>query len=136
MHDPIAENVTIDDSQRLVWQRAVSAKKSANARALKLGDYAISFSDPVCEKYDGFPLSEREKQVLLMSSCGLTGREISGEIGVSLNTVATYKRRIMFKLGCRSMPEATALGTAYLFGACVKPWVAPEPSTQAQRPQA
>lgn len=122
MYDSIGEPIMIDDAQRSVWQKGVFADPNSHAGAVKLGDYSVALPDPVRREYKGFPLSDREKQVLLMSSCGLTGREISCEINVSLSTVATYKRRILFKLGCRSMPEAVALATAYVFGAHVTPW--------------
>jgi DNA-binding CsgD family transcriptional regulator len=43
-------------------------------------------------------LSQRERDVLELLSTGLLYKEIAVELGVSLNTVMTYMRRIYKKL--------------------------------------
>lgn len=86
----------------------------------KLGDYDVSLPPPSCAGNPPLPLSQREKQVLFLSAAGRTGPEIAEEINVTPNTVATYKRRILEKLGCRSIAEAVALAAAYVMGAEVK----------------
>ena len=48
-------------------------------------------------------LSAREKQVLPLVVQGKTSREIAVLIHISPSTVATYRSRIMRKLGCSNM---------------------------------
>ena len=50
-------------------------------------------------------LSARELQICAMLGAGLRNKEIAYSIGVSAKTVATYKLRIMEKLGVTSTPE-------------------------------
>ncbi len=51
------------------------------------------------------PLSARELQICAMLGTGLRSKEIANSLGVSAKTVATYKLRIMQKLGVASTPE-------------------------------
>ena len=55
------------------------------------------------------PLSTRETEVLRMVARGSQNRQIAVELGVTENTVRTYVRRILFKLGCTSRSEAAAV---------------------------
>lgn len=50
-------------------------------------------------------LSARELQICAMLGGGLRNKEIANSLGVSAKTVATYKLRIMEKLGVTSTPE-------------------------------
>ncbi|MHB1005878.1 MAG: response regulator [Chloroflexota bacterium] len=50
-------------------------------------------------------LSEREREVLSRTAAGHTSREIAEELFISRNTVDTYRRRIMEKLGLRRRAE-------------------------------
>jgi LuxR family maltose regulon positive regulatory protein len=52
------------------------------------------------------PLTGRELEVLRLLTTGLSGPEISAEIGVSLNTVKTHVKHIYSKLGAHSRYEA------------------------------
>ena len=52
------------------------------------------------------PLSARERQVLDLVARGYFYKEIASELGVSLNTVHTFIRRIYEKLHVRSRTEA------------------------------
>lgn len=47
-------------------------------------------------------LSDRELQVLRLIASGRSTRQIADTLSLSVNTVATYRRRIMEKLGLRS----------------------------------
>jgi DNA-binding NarL/FixJ family response regulator len=47
-------------------------------------------------------LSKREKQVLVMIASGQTNRAAADELGLSVKTVETYRRRLMEKLGVSS----------------------------------
>lgn len=59
----------------------------------------------------GAPLSRRETQVLRLIANGLQNREIARDMQISENTVRTYVRRLMAKLGTRSRMEAVAVAT-------------------------
>ncbi len=52
-------------------------------------------------------LSNREFQVLRMIASGQGTREISEALSLSVNTIATYRRRILKKLGLRSDVDVT-----------------------------
>jgi DNA-binding CsgD family transcriptional regulator len=46
-------------------------------------------------------LSVRETEVLLLTACGRSIKEISGCLGLSVKTAETYWHRICEKTGCR-----------------------------------
>jgi len=50
-------------------------------------------------------LSDREYQVLRMIGAGRTVSEISGELGLSVKTISTYRSRILDKLKLRTSAE-------------------------------
>jgi DNA-binding NarL/FixJ family response regulator len=50
-------------------------------------------------------LSEREYKVMLMLASGMLLKEIGGELGISLKTVATYKDRIRTKMHFKTNAE-------------------------------
>jgi two-component system invasion response regulator UvrY len=58
-------------------------------------------------------LSKREFEILRCFIVGESWAEISIKTGLHSSTVATYKARILEKLGCRDMTEAAALGRLY-----------------------
>jgi RNA polymerase sigma factor (sigma-70 family) len=53
-------------------------------------------------------LSEREKQVLILSSQGKTIAEISDDLNISINTVKTYLRRTYQKLDTSSKQQVVS----------------------------
>jgi DNA-binding NarL/FixJ family response regulator len=53
-------------------------------------------------------LSERQSQVLVLASEGLTNREIATALYLSPETVKSYLREVFLKLGFRNRSEATA----------------------------
>jgi LuxR family maltose regulon positive regulatory protein len=54
------------------------------------------------------PLSQRELEVLGLVAQGLTNREISERLFVSVGTVKTHVHHILGKLGVQSRTEAAA----------------------------
>ncbi len=65
---------------------------------------------------DGSPfesLSEREMQVMLMLTQGMTTQEISDELHLSPKTVSTYRYRLFDKLSVSNNVELTRLATRY-----------------------
>lgn len=53
-----------------------------------------------------FPLSEREVDVLAQAAVGLHNREIAGALGLGPETVKSYLRSAMSKLGAQSRQSA------------------------------
>jgi two-component system response regulator NreC len=51
-------------------------------------------------------LSEQELHCLSLTSQGKTTKEIARMLDISIFTVNTYKRRIMVKLGCKTISQA------------------------------
>lgn len=54
-------------------------------------------------------LSRREIEVLRMVAKGMSNQEIGEQMGVTENTIRTYMRRALAKLGCQSRSEAAAI---------------------------
>lgn len=54
-------------------------------------------------------LSNREEQILLLASRGLTDRQISGELGIRAGTINTHWSRIRLKLGAATRSEAVSI---------------------------
>ena len=52
------------------------------------------------------PLTKRELQVLKLIAQGLSTKEISSSLGITFNTVETYRKRIQKKLNVRNCTEA------------------------------
>lgn len=52
-------------------------------------------------------LSEREYQVLIMLSSGLTPSEISGQLNLSIKTVSTYRSRLLQKMDLKNNSQLT-----------------------------
>lgn len=60
---------------------------------------------PVEQKTDGV-LSDRELEVLRLASKGLTYQETAKALGVTVNTIGTYTRRVYTKLAVTSRAQA------------------------------
>lgn len=52
-------------------------------------------------------LSDRELQVLILISKGSTAREVAHQLGISINSVATYRARIRMKTGLQNTADFT-----------------------------
>lgn len=71
----------------------------------QLGKASTTFSRKVPE------LSKREKEVLFLLSQGLSTSEIADRIYLSINTVHTYRKRLMEKLEAKNVAELIYKGT-------------------------
>lgn len=59
------------------------------------------------------PLSDRERQTLLLIADGCTRDQAARRIGISPHTVDTYLKRVRAKLGCGNKAELTRLAALY-----------------------
>ncbi len=61
-------------------------------------------------------LTDREREVMALAIGGLMNKQIAGELGTTEITAKVHKRRVMDKMGARSLPDlvrmAEALGIA------------------------
>jgi DNA-binding CsgD family transcriptional regulator len=57
----------------------------------------------------GITLSEREKEILLLSAKGYTMNEIADEVCLSLDTIKFYRRKLFEKLDAKNIIEAAAI---------------------------
>jgi two-component system, NarL family, response regulator NreC len=75
---------------------------------------AANANSPWTSALEAKPLSERERQVLVLFARGGTHRQIANQLGVSTKTVETYRSRLGHKFGARSRGDliqcALALG--------------------------
>ncbi|HPM02972.1 MAG TPA: helix-turn-helix transcriptional regulator [Candidatus Cloacimonadota bacterium] len=55
-------------------------------------------------------LSKREKQVLIMISRGLTSKQISQELFISVTTVNTHRRNLLRKSNTKNVAELICFG--------------------------
>lgn len=55
------------------------------------------------------PLSERERQVIVAASCGLTNDEIAVALSLSTNTIMRHLQRINDKLAAKNRTHAVAI---------------------------
>jgi len=55
-----------------------------------------------------------------MLASGLRAQAVANQLGLSLSTIDTFKRRIFKKLGVGSIGAAVMLYSAWLFGATVE----------------
>ncbi len=60
-------------------------------------------SGPAQDSYEA--LSEREREVLLLTAQGYTSQDIGEQLSLSSNTVQTYRRRLTEKLGLQNRAE-------------------------------
>lgn len=59
-------------------------------------------------------LSRREMEVLELTGCGLSRRDIAERLNLSTRTVDSYRSRMKEKLGLRSMPELVRYAVNWL----------------------
>ncbi|WP_245282392.1 MULTISPECIES: response regulator [Hyphomicrobiales] len=57
-------------------------------------------------------LTERERDVLACAVGGLMNKQIAGELGLSEITAKVHKRRVMDKMGARSLPDLVRMAEA------------------------
>lgn len=65
---------------------------------------AVAFEDDIPLRIN-LSLSEREQLVLISLARGRTYKDVAEELGVSVRTIETYRRRIVEKLGLRTRAD-------------------------------
>jgi two-component system response regulator NreC len=73
------------------------------ATGLLLDRYRGGAPEPADARLDD--LSDREREVLVLTALGYSGTEIGDRLSISAKTVDTYRARIRRKLGVDSVPE-------------------------------
>ena len=85
--------------------------------SVKLGHYTATLPTMLARSEEILALSARERQTLVLFAQGFSGPEVAEQLGISRNTIDTYRRRIFVKTGAKTMAEAVALFAAQLLGA-------------------
>jgi LuxR family maltose regulon positive regulatory protein len=95
----------LSGQQTAVSRRYLDKLLAAFGEELRPDDSSITldFSSRLVE-----PLSERELEVLLLISEGLSNREVAQRLFLALNTVKVHTRNIYGKLGVHNRTEAVA----------------------------
>ena len=73
-------------------------------------EYEEDTTDTDDEKTD--ILSQREKEIIICIAKGLSNKEISDELNISINTVTTHRRNISSKLQIHSIAGITIYAIA------------------------
>lgn len=79
---------------------------SAVRRALELHATMLERRRSTDRLSDQFgSLTDRERQVMTLTIGGLMNKQIAGELGTTEITAKVHKRRVMTKMGARSLPD-------------------------------
>ena len=72
----------------------------------QLTDALNSFTEPA-ESSELYELSDREREVLVELSKGLSNKEIADKLHISVHTVITHRKNIIKKTGIKSVAGLT-----------------------------
>jgi DNA-binding NarL/FixJ family response regulator len=72
-----------------------------------LAEKMASYLDKMCRKLPHEILSEREFQVMCLIAKGKTRKEIAEELSISVDTISTYRARILEKMKMKRTVELT-----------------------------
>lgn len=86
----------------------------------RIGNFDLYLTRDCGQAKAHFGLSQRELELVMHVSGGLTKQEIAAEMGVSPATADTFRRRAYAKLGVRTGSAAAAILTAFLSGSRVE----------------
>ena len=92
---------------------------TSSGKWVRVGDLKIKIDSArlLLSTPSKFGLSLREREVLCQLACGDGVNEIAKRMGVTANTVNTFKVRLFQKLGIKRSAEAAAIMMAILTGA-------------------
>jgi two-component system response regulator NreC len=100
-----AADTALMEAIRTVHRGEAFLYPSATARLLE--DYRDRRSDDGSDGFDS--LSDREREVLVLTAAGYTNQEIADKLIISAKTVDTYRSRIMEKLRLHHRSELVKL---------------------------
>lgn len=92
----------------------------ANRSSFRVGNFDLYPARDCTQARAHFGLSQRELELVMHVSGGLTKHEIAELMGVSPATADTFRRRAYAKLGVRTGSAAAAILTAFLAGTRVE----------------
>jgi len=72
-----------------------------------IGDFHANFDAQEAGRF--FGLSPRETQAVSLFALGATSRQVQRAMDITDNTLNTFKRRILAKMGVKTVMAATAL---------------------------
>ena len=92
------------------WLRSFNGVIEINEDAEKINnqltDALNSFTEPA-ESSELYELSDREREVLVELSKGLSNKEIADKLHISVHTVITHRKNIIKKTGIKSVAGLT-----------------------------
>jgi DNA-binding CsgD family transcriptional regulator len=95
--------------------------QTSTAHWWEIGKYKIRISESTIRFDKILGLSEREMEFLALMCRGRSVKQCARDMGISPNTVDTYKRRVYEKLGVNTAAEACSIITALIAGAAITP---------------
>ena len=96
-----------DDTKANIGAALIAATEGQSPISPAIAVYLVKYFQRTHPAYQSEnPLSERELEVLKLAAKGLTYREVSAALDVSVSTVGTYTMRIYTKLAVNSRAES------------------------------
>ena len=111
---PDAQNIPIvalvyhyfDQQWLRSFNRVIEINEDAEKINNQLTDALNSFTEPA-ESSELYELSDREREVLVELSKGLSNKEIADKLHISVHTVITHRKNIIKKTGIKSVAGLT-----------------------------
>lgn len=79
----------------------------------KVNYWEYNLKSHIWKEKEGISLTEKEKDILLLSAQGYTMKEIADILCVALDTVKFYKRKLFDKMGVKNITEALSFATNF-----------------------
>ena len=92
----------------------------SHGQCFKVGHYTLYSHRTCTQAREQLGLSNREVELLMWVSSGLTKKQVAGRMGVTSATVDTFRRRAYAKLGVSTGAAASAILAAFLAGTRVE----------------
>lgn len=97
-----------------------SENSSGESEVWEIGKYSVRLYPSIYNDPSRMGLSKRELEALYHLAKGNSKSEVSLLMGVSENTIDTFKRRIFEKLGVKSVVQAAVIAIAIACGGDVE----------------
>ena len=99
----------------MTFQKSIPGP-TAPSPIFEVGNFALQAHRTCAQARQHFGLSQREIELVMSVGAGYTKRQIAHNMGVTLTTVDTFRRRAYTKLGVKSGSAAVAIIAAFLAG--------------------